>query len=131
MAEQTFRSPGFFEAEIDLASRQVQPSGTPVGVIGTAERGPAFVPITVGSFADFETRFGTLHTERFGPYAVRELLKHKSSLTYIRVLGKDIAEKLNTVGSLISLKRTDVGSFSINDSIKIESLENEWKSSGI
>ena len=51
--------------------------------------------------------------------------------TYIRVLGKDIAEKLNTVGSLISLKRTDVGSFSINDSIKIESLENEWKSSGI
>ena len=51
--------------------------------------------------------------------------------TYIRVLGKDIAEKLNTVGSLISLKRTDVGSFSINDSIKIESLENEWKSSGV
>ena len=51
--------------------------------------------------------------------------------TYIRVLGKDIAEKLNTVGSLISLKRTDVGSFSINDSIRIESLENEWKSSGI
>ena len=51
--------------------------------------------------------------------------------TYIRVLGKDIAEKLNTVGYLISLKRTDVGSFSINDSIKIESLENEWKSSGI
>ena len=30
--------------------------------------------------------------------------------TYIRVLGKDIAEKLNTVGSLISLKRTGVGS---------------------
>lgn len=51
--------------------------------------------------------------------------------TYIRVLGKDIAEKLNTVGSLISLKRTDVGSFSINDSIKIESLESKWKSSGI
>ena len=51
--------------------------------------------------------------------------------TYIRVLGKDIAEKLNTVGSLISLKRTDVGSFSINDSIKIERLEKEWKSLGI
>ena len=51
--------------------------------------------------------------------------------TYIRVLGKDIAEKLNTVGSLISLKRTSVGSFSINDAIRMETLESEWKSLGI
>ena len=50
--------------------------------------------------------------------------------TYIRVLGKDIAEKLNTVGSLISLKRTSVGSFSINDAIRMETLESEWKSLG-
>ena len=48
--------------------------------------------------------------------------------TYIRVLGKDIAEKLKTVGSLKSLKRTNVGQFSIKDSIKIESFEAEWKS---
>ena len=48
--------------------------------------------------------------------------------TYIRVLGKDIAEKLNTVGYLKSLKRTNVGQFSIKDSIKIESFEAEWKS---
>ena len=47
--------------------------------------------------------------------------------TYIRVLGKHIAEKLNTVGYLISLKRTGVGSFSINDSIKMETLESKWK----
>ena len=50
--------------------------------------------------------------------------------TYIRVLGKNIAEKLNTVGSLISLKRTSVGSFSINDAIRMETLESEWKSLG-
>ena len=48
--------------------------------------------------------------------------------TYIRVLGKDIAEKLNTVGYLTSLKRTNVGKFSIKDSIKMESFEAEWKS---
>lgn len=87
MAEQTFRSPGFFEQEIDLSARQISPSGTPAGVIGTAEKGPAFIPVTVGSFADFETKFGTLDTNRFGPYAVREFLKHKSALTYMRVLG--------------------------------------------
>ena len=87
MAEQTFRSPGFFEQEIDLSSRQIFPVGTPAGVIGTSEFGPAFVPVTVGSFADFESRFGTLHPDRFGPYAVREFLKHKTALTYMRVLG--------------------------------------------
>ena len=72
MAEQTFRSPGFFEQEIDLSARKVTPIGVPAGVVGTATRGPAFVPVTVGSFADFETKFGTLDTNRFGPYAVRE-----------------------------------------------------------
>ena len=87
MAEQTFRSPGFFEQEIDLSARQIAPVGTPAGVIGTSEFGPAFVPVTVGSFADFESRFGTLHPDRFGPYAVREFLKHRSALTYLRVLG--------------------------------------------
>jgi len=87
MAEQIFRSPGFFEQEIDLSARVTAPSGTPAGVIGTADRGPAFVPVTIGSFADFETRFGTLDPDRFGPYAVREFLNHRTSLTYLRVLG--------------------------------------------
>ena len=87
MAEQTFRSPGFFEQEIDLSQRQSAPTGTPGGVVGTAKMGPAFVPITVGSFADFENKFGGLDANRFGPYAVNEFLKHKQSLTYLRVLG--------------------------------------------
>ncbi len=87
MSEQTFRSPGFFEQEIELSTSRPAFTGTPAGVIGTAEKGPAFVPITIGNFADFETRFGTLSPNRFGPYAVREFLKHRSALTYIRVLG--------------------------------------------
>ena len=53
MAEQTFRSPGFFEQEIDLSARKTAPTGTPAGVIGTSLRGPAFVPVTVGSFRRF------------------------------------------------------------------------------
>jgi hypothetical protein len=87
MAEQTFRSPGFFEQEIDLSARKQSPTGTPAGIIGTAQRGPAFVPVTVGSFADFETKFGGLDPDRFGPYAVREFLKHRKAVTYMRVLG--------------------------------------------
>ena len=87
MAEQTFRSPGFFEQEIDLSARKQSPTGTPAGIIGTAARGPAFVPVTVGSFADFEAKFGSLDADRFGPYAVREFLKHRTAVTYMRVLG--------------------------------------------
>lgn len=50
MAEQTFRSPGFFEREIDLSGRVQETAGTPAGIIGTSEFGPAFIPVTVGSF---------------------------------------------------------------------------------
>ena len=76
MAEQTFRSPGFFEQEIDLSARQVTPEGVPAGIIGISQRGPAFVPTTVGSFADFENKFGGLHTDMVATYAVNEFLKH-------------------------------------------------------
>lgn len=87
MAEQTFRSPGFFEREIDLSGRETEPTGTPAGVIGVAERGPAFIPVTIGSMADFNARFGDLDPKMAGPYAVNEYLKHKDAVTYMRVLG--------------------------------------------
>lgn len=88
MSEQTFRSPNFYEREIDLStSSPVGPTGTPAGIIGTANKGPAFVPVTVGNFNDFTAKFGNLDPKKFGPYAVNEFLKHKSALTYLRVLG--------------------------------------------
>ena len=51
--------------------------------------------------------------------------------TYIRVLGKDIAQKLGTVGYLKSLVRTQVGGFSIDESQSIQLFESLWKSSTI
>ena len=87
MAEQTFRSPGFFEQEIDLSTRTAAQLGTPAGIIGTSDFGPAFVPVTVGTFGDFETKFGGLNPNRFGPYAVKEFLKYRNAVTFTRVLG--------------------------------------------
>ena len=87
MAEQTFRSPGFFENEIDLSTRTAGQLGTPAGIIGTSDFGPAFVPVTIGSFLDFETRFGGLNPRQFGPYAVKEFLKYRQAVTFTRVLG--------------------------------------------
>ena len=48
--------------------------------------------------------------------------------TYIRVLGKNIAEKLGTVGHLDHLIRTRVGSFLVNDSKTIDNIKALWKS---
>ena len=87
MAEQTFRSPGFFEREIDLTQRSSEIVGVPAGIIGTAQKGPAFVPVTVGSFLDFENKFGSMDSEKFGAYAANEWLKNRTALTYVRVLG--------------------------------------------
>ena len=51
-----------------------------------------------------------------------------SSGTYIRVLAEDIAKKINTIGHLIKLTRTTVGSFSLDDSLTVERFEEVWKS---
>ena len=51
--------------------------------------------------------------------------------TYVRVLGYDIALKLNTVGYLTSLVRTQIGHYDIDDSQSIKELEDSWKSSEI
>jgi hypothetical protein len=87
MSEQTFRSPGFFEQEIELTAPGAQPIGVPGGLVGAAAAGPAFVPTTVASFSDFEARFGGLDPNYPSTYAANEWLKHKGALTFIRVLG--------------------------------------------
>ena len=48
--------------------------------------------------------------------------------TYVRVLGNDIAKKLDTVGYLSALKRTKVGDFLISDSLSIDGFQEKWKS---
>ena len=54
MAEIVYKSPGVFTREIDNSqpSPQVGPLSTPAGIIGTADLGPAFVPITVNSLTE-------------------------------------------------------------------------------
>jgi hypothetical protein len=86
--EATFRSPNFFDREIDRSAPTVAgPTGVPAGIIGTANKGSAFVPVTVATFDEFAATFGNLDPKNFGPYAVNEFLKHKTALTYLRVLG--------------------------------------------
>lgn len=88
MPELTFKSAGVSTREIDLSGPSgVAPSGIPAGIIGTANRGPAFVPVIVGTLKDFVAEFGQTDAEKFGPLAVVEWLRNAKSVTYLRVLG--------------------------------------------
>jgi hypothetical protein len=102
MAEQTFRSPGFFEREIDLSERQQEIVGVPAGVIGTSEMGPAFIPVTVGSLNDFVNKFGSVDRDFFAPYAVNEWLKNRTALTFCRVLGAGANETSTDINATVT-----------------------------
>lgn len=94
MAELTFKSPGVGTREIDLSGpTQAAPQGVPAGVIGTSLRGPAFVPVTVASFADFVNKFGPTDGEKFGPLAMNEWFRTARAGTYVKVLGVGDAKK--------------------------------------
>ena len=66
---------------------QSSPIGVPPGVIGTSTEGPAFVPMNLGSVADFTSVFGDIDALHFGTMAVNEWLSYQTSVTYLRVLG--------------------------------------------
>lgn len=103
MAEQIFLSPNFFEREIDLTQKTVPgPEGTPGGIIGQSQKGPAFVPVTIANFSDFESKFGSYNINMPSVYAAEMFLKdgRKKALTFTRVLGagsnSDVSDFIKT-----------------------------------
>ena len=54
-----------------------------------------------------------------------EFQVHCSKGTYIRSLCEDIAKKLDTIGYMSALNRTQVGEFSISQAISIEQMQKE------
>ena len=104
MAEQTFKSPGFFEREIEIINKPISLTrSTPVGVIGTSKRGPAFVPLTVNSLREYNRIFGELDRDRVAGHAVSEFFRNNGkSLTFCKVLGAGLKNEANAGFKLIS-----------------------------
>jgi hypothetical protein len=101
MPEQVFKFPGFYDREIDLSARTVAPSGVPAGVVGASVKGPAFVPITVGTFSDFVTKFGDLNPKFAAPYAVNQFLTNRFAATFVRVLGAGANKTTSDINTTI------------------------------
>ena len=87
MPEQILRAPGYYDREIDLSVRQTQPSGVPAGIAGASLMGPAFVPVELGSYLDYEARFGPLDPKFVSSYAVFKWLESRNNLWFVRLLG--------------------------------------------
>jgi hypothetical protein len=89
MAEQTFKSPGFFEREIEVISRPLtRNTATPVGVIGPAKKGQAFVPKTVTSVDEFIKEFGMPDQDTSASHAISEFFSNGGkAATFCRILG--------------------------------------------
>ena len=101
MAELTFKSPGVGTREIDLSGPTPKvPSGVPAGVIGTALKGPAFVPVVSADFSEFVAVFGSTDGEKFGPLAMNEWLKNAQAGSYVRILGVGDGKKATGDGSV-------------------------------
>jgi phage tail sheath protein FI len=125
MSEITFKSAGVSSREIDLSGATRSPVvGVPAGVIGTAVSGPAFVPVTVGSFAEFTTVFGEVDSTRFGMLAAREWLRNATALTYVRVLGAGDGTRRTTSG-VNSGKVTSAGFVAGAKQVQASGLVNE------
>jgi len=88
MAELTFKSPGVSTREIDLSGpSRTGPVGTPAGVIGTATKGRAFVPLVFANLSEFVAEFGSVGSDKFGPMALREWFTNARAGLYLKVLG--------------------------------------------
>ncbi len=100
MAEIVNKSPGVSTREIDLsAPASTPPTGVPAGVIGTSLRGPAFVPVVVGTFRSFVTRFGESDGEKFGPLAMAQWLSNARAGAFVKVLGVGDGKKRSNSGN--------------------------------
>jgi len=91
MPETVLKAPNYFDREFDLTERTVPVGGIPATIIGGAVKGPAFTPVTLGSYTDFQDKFGALDPKYVGGYGVQKFLDAKgpqlASVNYIRVLG--------------------------------------------
>ena len=114
--------------EIDLSQVQnpeVLPQGVPAAVVGTAKRGPAFVPHTFANAQQFSETFGPMtekgkesNANRFGPLALNEWLRNSDAGTFVRVLGIGSQD-----GKMASDRTVTGAGFKVGDKISHESGE--------
>jgi len=80
-------SPGVFTKEKDstFVQKGIQEMG--VVVVGPTQKGPAYTPLTLTSYSEYETVFGNDTSNTYVPYTIQNYLKSGNNATVVRVLG--------------------------------------------
>ena len=96
MATQVFVSPGVYTSELDLTFVTRQVGVTTLGLVGETTQGPAFQPIFVSGYDEFQSFFGGLNATKVKdtgaplyelPYIAKSYLTQSNQLFVTRVLG--------------------------------------------
>jgi len=95
-------SPGVFTREKDLSFLPQGIGEIGAALIGSAVKGPAFVPTQVSSFQEFQQVFGGLTEDSYLPYTAQAYLEDAGTATIVRVLGKDGYTLENPVALTVS-----------------------------
>ena len=92
--------PGVYSGEVDLTGvSTTAPSGPSAGIVGTAQSGPAFVPVSVGSLSDFNRVFGEPTSTNYAAIAGQQYFANAaspSSVTFLRALGAGNGQQRST-----------------------------------
>ena len=99
MADKVFVSPGVYTSEKDLTFVTRQVGVTTLGLVGETTKGPAFQPIFISNYGEFQSFFGGLNNTLINgpdgngaplyelPYIAKSYLSQSNQLFVTRVLG--------------------------------------------
>ncbi len=99
MADKVFVSPGVYTSEKDLTFVTRQVGVTTLGLVGETTKGPAFQPIFVSNYGEFQSFFGGLNNTLVNgpdgngaplyelPYIAKSYLSQSNQLFVTRILG--------------------------------------------
>ena len=80
-------SPGVFTRERDLSFLPAGITQIGAAIVGPTVKGPAFEPVIIESFKEFEQVFGPKTLDSYVPYTVEGYLKSAGRVTVVRTLG--------------------------------------------
>jgi len=121
MAEQINVSPGVYTSEVDLTFAAQSLGVSSLGIVGEAQRGPAFEPILVKNYDEFTTYFGGANPEKFsgtqilkyeGNYIAREYLSQASQMYMTRILGLS-GYDAGSAWSISTIAQPDISTISL------------------
>ena len=82
-------TPGVYTREKDQSFLPQAIQAIGAAIVGPTVKGPALVPTTVSSYAEFEQIFGSYTDDSYVTYVVQEYLNNAPNMTVTRLLYED------------------------------------------